>query len=132
MDKLFPDMPGYRVHMLKVQQQIGVNDCGLFVFAYITLLSSGLDPSQYTFDQGSLRFAFRNFLLENKVKFLDGTYIPRPVEITTISVDWGYKWADKFANLIEKYKEKCSKENTNESYIIIKFHCCFVKIFLVM
>ena len=58
MDKLFPDMPG-RDHMLKVQQQVGVNDCSLFVFAYITLLASGLDPSQYTFDQGSLRFAFR-------------------------------------------------------------------------
>ena len=58
-------MPGYRVHMVKVQQLEGVNDCGLFACAYITLLASGLDPSQYTFDQGSLRFAFRNFMLEN-------------------------------------------------------------------
>ena len=73
MDKLFPDMSGYRIHMVKVQQQEGVNDCGLFACAYITLLASGLDPSQYTFDQGSLRFAFRDFLLENKVQFLDGT-----------------------------------------------------------
>jgi hypothetical protein len=46
-------------------------------------------------------------------------YTPRPVEITTISVDWGYKWADKFANLIEQYKETRSKENTNESYITL-------------
>jgi hypothetical protein len=30
-----------------------VNDCALFACAYITLLASGLDPSQYTFDQGS-------------------------------------------------------------------------------
>ena len=94
MDKLFPDMPGYRVHMLKVQQQVGVNDCGLFVFVYITLLSSGLDPSQYTFDQGSLRFAFRNFLLALRWHF----------NSTTISIDWGYKWVDKFANLIAQYK----------------------------
>ena len=119
MDKLFPEMPGYRVHMVKVQQPEGVNDCGLFACAYITLLASGLDPSQYTFNQGSLRFAFRNFLLENKVQFFDGTYTPRLVEITTISVDWGYKWADKFTNLIEQYKEKRNKENTNESYITL-------------
>ena len=119
MDKLFPDMSGYRIHMVKVQQQEGVNDCGLFACAYITLLASGLDPSQYTFNQGSLRYAFRNFLLENKVPFFDGTYTPRPVEITTISVDWGYKWADKFANLIEQYKETRSKENTNELYITL-------------
>ena len=31
---------------------------------------------------------------------------PLPVEITTISVEWGYKWADKFANLIEVQKRK--------------------------
>jgi hypothetical protein len=119
MDKLFPDMSGYRIHMVKVQQQEGVNDCGLFACAYITLLASGLDPSQYNFDQGSLRFAFRNLLLENKVQFFDGTYTSRPVEITTISVDWDYKLADKFANLIEQYKEKRSKEYTNESYITL-------------
>ena len=89
------------------------------VCACMELLTLGLDPSQYTFDQGSFRFAFRNFLLENKVQFLDGTYTPRPVEITNISVDWGYKWPDKFANLIEQYKEKCSKENTNESYVTL-------------
>jgi hypothetical protein len=48
MDKLFPDMPGYRVHVVKVQQQVGVNHCGLFACAYITLLANGLDHSQYS------------------------------------------------------------------------------------
>ena len=43
----------------------------------------------------------------------------RPVEITTVPVDWGYKWTDNFADLIEQYKENCSKENTNESYITL-------------
>jgi len=51
------------------------------------------------------------------IQFFDGTYIPRSVEITTVSVDWGYKWTDNFADLIEQYKEKFSKENKNESYI---------------
>jgi hypothetical protein len=55
------------------------------------------------------------------IQFFDGTYTPRSVEITTVSVDWGYKWTDNFADLIEQYKEKCSKENTKESYITLKF-----------
>ena len=52
------------------------------------------------------------------IQFFDATYTSRPVEITTVPVDWGYKWTDNFADLIEQYKENCSKENTNESYII--------------
>ena len=86
-----------------------------FFFRQTKLLASGLDPSQYTFDQGSLRFAFRNFLLENKVQFFDGTYTPWPVETTAVSV----AWSDKFADLIEQYKKNCSKENKNESYITL-------------
>jgi hypothetical protein len=67
MDKLFPDMSGYRVHMVKVQQQVGVNHCGLFACAYITLLANDLDHSQYTLDQGSLRFAL---ILHSQLKSL--------------------------------------------------------------
>jgi Ulp1 family protease len=62
MAKLFPNMSGYRVNMVKVQQQEGINDCGLFACAYISLLSNGLDPSQHTFDQRLLRLTFRRFL----------------------------------------------------------------------
>ena len=50
LNKLFPDMTGYRVRMIKVQQQDGNNDCGLFICAFMETLTLGLDPSQFKFD----------------------------------------------------------------------------------
>jgi hypothetical protein len=91
--------------MVKVQQQQGVNDCGLFACAYITLLSNGLDPSQYTFDQVSLRSSFRKFLADDAMQNFDGVHTQCLSEMTEITVDWGYKWEEKFADLIVQFKE---------------------------
>ena len=74
-----------------------MNDCGLFVCAYITLLSNGLDPSQYRFDQVTLRSSFLKFLADDTIQ--------RLTEISKITIDWGYKWEDKFADLIVQFKE---------------------------
>jgi hypothetical protein len=113
MDKLFPDMFGYRVNMVKVQQQQGVNDCGLFACAYITLLSNGLDPSQYTFDQVTLRCSFRKFLADDTIQNFGGVQTQCLSEMTEITIDWGYKWEDKFADLIVQFKENRNKKIDN-------------------
>ena len=60
-------MNGYRVTMVKVHQQEGINGCGLFVCAFMETLTLGLDPSQYTFDQRSLRLKFRQFLEDGQL-----------------------------------------------------------------
>jgi hypothetical protein len=117
MDKLFPDMLGYRVKMVKVQQQQGVNDCGLFACAYIDLLSNGLDPSQYTFDQISLRSSFRKFLDEDAFQQFTNIYNPCLVEFNEIEIDWGYKWEERFADLMEQFKANRNKKT--ESYIVL-------------
>ncbi len=51
-----------RLTMVKVQQQEGINDGGLFVCAFKETLTLGLDPSQYTFDQSLLRRKIPKFL----------------------------------------------------------------------
>ena len=47
---------------VQVQQQEGVDYCGLFACAYLELLSQARDPACYKFNQVSMRKIFDNFL----------------------------------------------------------------------
>ncbi len=62
LNKLLPGMTGYRLTLVKVQQQEWIYDCGLFFCVFMELLTLGLDSSQYTFDQSLLRLKFRQIL----------------------------------------------------------------------
>jgi hypothetical protein len=119
MAKLFPNMSGYRVNMIKVQQQEGVNDCGLFACAYISLLSNGQDPSQHTFDQRLLRLSFRRFLEGDDIPYFCPINAKSQIEITTVEIDWGFKYEEKYADLIEQYRKNLSKDTGKEPFITL-------------
>ena len=63
--------------------------------------SQSIDPSQYTFDQVTLRSSFRKFLADDTIQ--------RLTEISEIKIDWSYKWEEKFADLIVQFKENRHK-----------------------
>ena len=48
---------------INIQTQTGARDCGLFAIANALCIASGVDPSEKTFDQGTMR--------ENLVKGID-------------------------------------------------------------
>ena len=59
---LSPDFTGYKVKMVKIQQQTDAHSCGLYACYTTELLSRGRDPLQVIFDQLHMRRCFRYFL----------------------------------------------------------------------
>ena len=43
------------IDVMKIPQQLGTADCGLFAIAIATVLASGLDPTEIVFHQGDMR-----------------------------------------------------------------------------
>ena len=75
-------------------------------FKINALLSNDLDPSQNSFDQISLRCSFRNFLGVDAFQQFIYIYNPCLVEFNEITIDWGHKWEERFANLIKQFNLK--------------------------
>ena len=107
--------------MIKVQQQDGNNDCGLFICAFMETLTLGLDPSQFKFDQASLRLIFKQILEGGEFKSFDGILVPVEPVITIVPIEWGYKWDDKFENLYGQYKSNRSKNDESILYYFVIF-----------
>jgi Ulp1 family protease len=101
--KIFPDDDSWPVKMVKVQQQTGESDCGIFVAAFIELLSKEKCPSQYLFDQPTIRNEFQEFLT-NEYNFNNFTahHVPTETEFTNITCNWGFLYAEKFTQLLQK------------------------------
>ena len=47
---------------VRCQQQVGIDDCGLFALANATALCNGQDPAAITYDQGAMRQHLLNAL----------------------------------------------------------------------
>ena len=103
--------------MVKVQQQEGINDCGLFVCAFMETLTLGLDPSQFTFDQSLLRLKFRQILEDGEFQSFDGIHVPVDPIATIVPVEWGFKWNDKFDELYSQFKSNVSNKDAPKTYI---------------
>ena len=57
------------IHVICVQQQQGVKDCGLFTIAYTVHLAHNKDPSKIKFSQARMRAHFLACLLKKKLEF---------------------------------------------------------------
>ena len=80
--------------MVQVQQQVGSHDCGLFACASVELLSYHQDPSQFSFNQASVRPTFANF--------------------------WGFKAGEKSASqAATAYGKSMAAQNQNDVLCII-------------
>ena len=57
----YPEKISCKVHLVNVEPQNGPNDCGLFAIAYAQMLSYGIDPFKYKFDQSKMRLTYNFF-----------------------------------------------------------------------
>ena len=55
LEKIYIDMTGFRVKLVKVQQQMGNENGGVFACVFAELLAKRKDPSQFVFHQGIIR-----------------------------------------------------------------------------
>jgi hypothetical protein len=90
-----------------------------YACAYISLLSNGQDPSQHTFDQRLLRLSFRRFLEGDDIPYFCPINAKSQIEITTVEIDWGFKYEEKYADLIEQYRKNLSKDTGKEPFITL-------------
>ncbi len=82
-------------------------------------MSNGLDPSQHTFDQRLLRLTFRRFLEGDDIPYFCPINVKAQIEITTVEIGWGYKYEEKYADLIEQYRKNLNNETGKEPVITL-------------
>ena len=81
---------------------------------------NGLDPSfKHTFDQRLLRLTLWRFLEGDDIPYFCPINAKAQIEITTLEIDWGYKYEEKYADLIEQFRKNLSKENGKEPFITL-------------
>ena len=59
---LFPEEIGWPVEMIRVQQQKGYNDCGLFAIGTLIALWNDVDPTTIVYRQSEMRNNFNDFI----------------------------------------------------------------------
>ena len=96
--------------MVQVQQHVGCHDCGLFACVFVELLSYHHDPSQFSFDQASLRETYGKFLINDS---FDGFKSLKNIQSQTsapVYLNWGFKAGEKSA----AYGKRMAAQNQND------------------
>ena len=76
---LYPQKQSVKVNLVNVEQQIGSNDCGLFIIAYAQFLATSREPAYYKFNQSTMREKFNYFAKYNYLEDFDAVQVENKV-----------------------------------------------------
>ena len=89
---------------VQVQQQEGVDYCGLFACAYLELLSEARDPACYKFNQ--MRKIFDNFLRFDSFEGFEAEENGTVPTLKQILIDWKVTWEERCAEMRDAIRQK--------------------------
>ncbi|CAF1067258.1 unnamed protein product [Brachionus calyciflorus] len=66
LKRIFSESNQIQIKHVRVNQQIGFDDCGLFALGFATALAMNIDPNTLVFDQTKIRNEFNNIITNNR------------------------------------------------------------------